>query len=62
MTEVRVHGIATGGDGVGRLPEGLTVFVPRAASGDLVDLDVIERRRRFARGRIRSIREASPER
>lgn len=62
VTEVRVHGIATGGDGVGRLPDGLAVFVPRAAPGDLVDVEVVERRRRFARGRIRTVLEASPER
>jgi 23S rRNA (uracil1939-C5)-methyltransferase len=62
VTEVRVHGIATGGDGVGRLPSGLAVFVPRAAPGDLVDLEVVEQHRRFARGRIRTVVEAGPER
>ena len=35
---VRIERIASGGDGVGRLPDGRTVFVPRSAPGDLVAL------------------------
>jgi len=34
VIQLRVHSIAAGGDGVGR-SEGLVVFVPRAAPGDL---------------------------
>jgi 23S rRNA (uracil1939-C5)-methyltransferase len=60
MTAVRIQGIATGGDGVGRLPDGVTVFVPRTAPGDVVEIDVTERRARWARGLIRTLVEASP--
>jgi len=60
MTTVRIHAIATGGDGVGRLPDGVTVFVPRTAPDDLVEIDVTRRRARWARGRVRRVLEASP--
>lgn len=60
MTEtVRIRGIAAGGDGVGTLEDGLTVFVPRAAPEELVEIDVESRRRSFARGGIRRILEPS---
>lgn len=62
MTAVRIHAIATGGDGVGRLPDGVTVFVPRTAPGDLVEIDVTQRRARWARGRMRRLVEQSPAR
>ena len=38
MTAVRILRLAAGGDGVGRLEDGRTVFVPRTAPGDLVEL------------------------
>ena len=63
MTEtVRIRGIAAGGDGVGALGDGLTVFVPRAAPGELVEIEVETRRRSFARGGIRRILEPSADR
>ena len=52
MTEVTIEAIAAGGDGVGRLPDGMTVFVPRTAPGDRADVEITERRRRWARGRL----------
>lgn len=55
VSEVTVRGIATGGDGVATLPDGMTVFVPRTAPGDVVTVDVLERRRRWARGRVRDV-------
>jgi 23S rRNA (uracil1939-C5)-methyltransferase len=56
---VRIRGIAAGGDGVGALGDGLTVFVPRAAPDELVEIDVETRQRSFARGGIRRILEPS---
>jgi 23S rRNA (uracil1939-C5)-methyltransferase len=57
---VRVESIAAGGDGVARA-DGMAVFIPRTAPGDVVDasLDV---RGRFARGAIRAIVEPSLDR
>jgi 23S rRNA (uracil1939-C5)-methyltransferase len=55
-----VDGIAAGGDGVGR-SEGLVVFVPRTAPGDVVTA-TIAGKGHFARGTLRSITRPSPER
>ena len=57
---VRVDSIAAGGDGVAR-HEGMVVFVPRTAPGDVVDA-ALEPHGRFARGVIVSVLESSPDR
>ncbi len=63
MTEaVRILRLATGGDGVGKLPDGKTVFVPRTAPGDLVELVELRGHKRFARARPGRLIEASPDR
>lgn len=59
---VRIRGIAAGGDGVGTLSDGRTVFVPRTAVGDLAELTGITLARRFARARLARLVEASPDR
>jgi len=56
-SRVAIDSIAAGGDGVGR-SEGMAVFVPRAAPGDVVDA-ALDARGRFARGRIVTIVEPS---
>jgi 23S rRNA (uracil1939-C5)-methyltransferase len=53
-----IDGIAAGGDGVGR-SEGLVVFVPRTAPGDVVTA-TIAGKGHFARGTLRSITRPSP--
>jgi 23S rRNA (uracil1939-C5)-methyltransferase len=60
IIELRIDGIAAGGDGVGRA-EGLVVFVPRSAPGDLARVR-IEASKRFARGCLEEVLEPSPER
>jgi 23S rRNA (uracil1939-C5)-methyltransferase len=57
---VRVDSIAAGGDGVAR-SDGMAVFIPRTAPGDLVDIS-LELRGRFARGSVSSIVESSANR
>ena len=59
-SRIAIESIAAGGDGVGRA-DGMAVFVPRTAPGDVVDatLDV---EGRFARGRIVSLVEPSADR
>lgn len=47
---VEILRIAAGGAGVGRMPDGKVVFVPRTAPGDTVDISIVESRKRFARG------------
>jgi 23S rRNA (uracil1939-C5)-methyltransferase len=62
VTAVRILRLAAGGDGVGKLPDGRTVFVPRTAPGDLVELAELREHKRFARARPRRLLEASPHR
>jgi 23S rRNA (uracil1939-C5)-methyltransferase len=58
--EIVIDSIAAGGDGVARA-DGIVIFVPRAARGDRLRVD-LDTRKRFARGTIREILEPSPER
>jgi len=60
VIQLRVDSIAAGGDGVGR-SEGLVVFVPRTAPGDLA-LVRIDSVKRFARGTLESVIEPSADR
>lgn len=60
VTTVSIDSIAAGGDGVGR-KEGLVVFIPRTAPGDVVAADM-NPKGRFARGKLREIVTPSPQR
>lgn len=62
MTAIRILRLATGGDGVGRLPDGKTVFVPRTAPGELIELTDLREHKRFARARLGRILEPSLDR
>ena len=62
MTAVRILRLAAGGDGVGRLDDGRTVFVPRTAPGDLIEVTQLRMHRRFARGRIEAVVEPGDDR
>ncbi len=55
MATVTIERLVAGGDGVARLADGMVVFVPRTAPGDQVEIDVIQRGRRFGRGRLRRV-------
>ena len=57
---LEITGIAAGGDGVGRT-DGMVVFVPRTAPGD-VALVSLTTAKRFARGALESIEVPSPDR
>jgi 23S rRNA (uracil1939-C5)-methyltransferase len=59
---VHITGIAAGGAGVGRLPDGRAVFVHRTAPGDEADIRLIEQKRRWARGELIRLRAAGPDR
>jgi 23S rRNA (uracil1939-C5)-methyltransferase len=57
---VEILRLAGGGDGVGKLADGLTVFVPRTAPGDRVALRQLQRKRGFARARVAELIEPGP--
>ena len=58
--EIRVRGIGAGGVGIGDLPDGKVVFLPRGAPGDLARVRVIQTKDRWARGEILELLEAGP--
>jgi 23S rRNA (uracil1939-C5)-methyltransferase len=60
VISVSIDTIAAGGDGVGRLPDGRTVFVPRTAPGDVAEIAVVDEKPRYARGQISRLLRASP--
>ncbi len=62
MTPVRILRLAAGGDGVGKLPDGRTIFVPRTAPGDLVEVTALRQHKRYARARLARVVEPSPHR
>ena len=62
MSPVRILRLAAGGDGVAKLEDGRTVFVPRTAPGDLVELSAVREHKRFARARVGRVVEPGPHR
>lgn len=59
---VTVTALAAGGDGVARDEQGRVVFVPRSAPGDVVEIDYVDRKASYARGRITRIVTPAPSR
>lgn len=60
--EVRVDRVASGGDGIGRHPDGRIVFVEGALPGERVSVRVMQERRDFLRASLADVLEASPHR
>jgi tRNA/tmRNA/rRNA uracil-C5-methylase (TrmA/RlmC/RlmD family) len=58
---LRIDDIAFGGEGVARV-EDFVVFVPFVGPGEVVEAEVTESRKRFARARLVRVVEAAPER
>jgi len=59
---LRVTGLASGGDGVGRLADGRVVFVDGGVPGDRVELVDLTARKKMAWARIGRLIEPSPDR
>lgn len=55
---LKIESIAFGGSGVGRA-EGLVIFVPFTAPEDIVEIEIIARKKKFARGRLIRVIEPS---
>lgn len=58
---LKIDSIAFGGHGVGRA-DGFVVFVPFTAPEDTVEIEIVERKKKFARGRLLKILEPSYQR
>lgn len=59
--EVRIEKLVYGGEGLAR-HEGRTVFAPFVLPGETVNVEPIEQRKKFIRGRVSSVVVPSPER
>ena len=59
---VVIERLASGGDGVGHLGDGRTLFVPLSAPGDRLRVRITQRRARHARGEVVEILEPGPAR
>lgn len=59
---LRIERIISGGDGLARHPEGFTVFVPRTAPGDVVEVEYTETHRSFRRARVVRVITPGPDR
>lgn len=51
---IEIESVAFGGEGVGRV-DNFVVFVPFAAPGDELEIEIVQRKKNFARGRILNI-------
>ncbi len=50
--KLTINDLASGGDGVGRLEDGLVVFVPRTVPGESIKAEITEVKKNYARGKI----------
>src|SRR5271156_1408212 len=60
--KLRIEKPVYGGDGLGRVPEGKTVFVPGTLPGELVEVTIAADKRSFATGALNAVLEPSAER
>jgi tRNA/tmRNA/rRNA uracil-C5-methylase (TrmA/RlmC/RlmD family) len=58
---LKIESVAFGGHGVGRA-DGFVVFVPFTAPDDIVEIEIVLRKKKFARGRLLRIIQPSPSR
>ena len=58
---VRIEDVAFGGDGVARLDQ-FVIFTPFVLRGELVEVELTEVKRKFARARLMAVIEPSPQR
>ncbi|MDA0329565.1 MAG: TRAM domain-containing protein [Gemmatimonadetes bacterium] len=60
--DVVIRGIASGGAGVGDLPDGRVIFVPRTTPGDQARVRIEKSKARWAVGSLQRLLQASPDR
>ena len=56
---IKIESVALGGEGVGRV-DNFVVFVPFAAPGDELEVEIVQLKKKFARGKILQIVKPSP--
>jgi 23S rRNA (uracil1939-C5)-methyltransferase len=60
--ELKLTNTVYGGDCIGRLPDGRSIFVPFSIPGEIIKVELQEEKKGFTRGSILEIIEVSPER
>lgn len=60
--EIKIEKIVAGGDGLGRLPDGRAIFVPFVLPGEQVKIQLVDEKKRYARGLPVEIIQPSPQR
>lgn len=60
--DVDLHAMAHGGEAIGRLPDGRTVFVRDAIPGERVRVEIVHEKKRWARATLVEVLEASEDR
>ena len=60
--QVKMETMVYGGDCLGRLPDGRAVFVPFVLPGEVVEIEILEDKKRFARGWPLTLIDPSPDR
>lgn len=60
--QIEIVRMAHGGDGIGYLEDGRIVFVPTTLPGEVVDIELVELKKSYAKGRVVEVVEASPHR
>src|SRR5438552_704991 len=59
--QVKIEKMVYGGAGLARTPDGV-IFVPRTAPGDVVEVEIFERKKDYSTARVTSLIAASPDR
>ncbi len=59
---LEITAVVAGGDGLGRDADGRVTFVAGALPGEMVTVDVVRRKKDFARGTVREVLDPSPDR
>ena len=55
LADITIRNLASDGSGVGELPDGRIIFIPRSAPGDKTRVKVTALKRRWARGQLEEI-------
>lgn len=60
--EIELTAHSFGGDTIGKLPDGKTIFIPFGIAGERVEAEIVDSKKSFARGRIKRVLRESPKR
>jgi len=55
IVKLNIEKLIYGGEGIGKTPEGMTVFVPDTVSGDLINAEILTVKKNFAKAIIKEV-------